>query len=267
MKTLKNQRGMVTLTELLFVMVIMTMIAVAVMDVVMGTVRTVLLNAQQNVAETGARNVVQRIAEDIRMAGGGVSANPFLSGSDGTHVYITRNGKNMDAFSVPNNGDNQWDIACYAYYPPVGTRGNANYKPGRIEAGATSGGPGICAANDMVQLSDTALDVMDFKISYCRPAPGVPGTFTCNQTITEPGTLINNSDCVWMVRLNIKTKRVPNYSKDLTGPEVSYSTSVRPRMIYLTSLGMDENKNTIVDCCEAVYTGSDVDWCPLSTRK
>jgi prepilin-type N-terminal cleavage/methylation domain-containing protein len=264
-----------SLLELMVVVVIMVVIASAVTRITMQTSRLVLMGAQESVAESSAKNVLKRIAEDVRSAGektgGAGGAGPFWDSSDDTNIFITKYGRNMDAFSVPNNGDIHDDIACYQYYPSNGVRGDDNYIPGRIMYGVDSG-DSLCSSSDMAQLSDVSLDVRNFSIEYCRPAPGVPGTYSCSPDVEQPGTIGTNSSCVWLVKLHISAQRLAKRDTtaiagpDTIGAVVDYSTAVKPRNIYLAALNTNtikRDKDDLIDCCDSGNIGgSDITWCP-----
>ncbi len=249
------------------VMAIMVFLAATATSLTMGVIRAVMAHTSENISETGAKNIVFRIAEDIRSAcdkTGGGAAGPFWDQTDGSRIVITKN-TNLDGYAVPPSPDTLMDVACYEYFPPTGVRGEANYRQGRIMAG-TDSGDSVCEANNTVQLSDTSLDITDFQISYCRPAAGLPGTYTCNQEVAEPGNLATSSECVWLVRLNIETRRIPNgkwvNSTDI-GRTTVFNTAVKPRNIYIGAIRVDDNNNDIVDCCDGEFVASDVDWCPV----
>ena len=265
-KALKSQSGM-TLIELLIVCAIMVVVFTAILNITMHTVRIMVLSAQENIAETGAKAILSRISEDVRMAGpttgGGGGAGAFWDASGIDRIYITKYGKNLDAFSVPNNGDLFSDVSCYEYFPSSGVRGSAGYVPGRIYAGSDNG-DSLCAGAAMTQISEVSLDIENFEIQYCRPAAGVPGTYSCSSTLDQPGNMTNNSDCVWQVRISIRAQRIAKYGAGETASpaQVVMSTTVKPRNLYFASLTKNENKNCFIDCCDGAYAGADVDWCP-----
>ena len=268
MKIIKTQRGF-SLVELMIVVGIMVIISTAVLRITMHTAFVMVTNAQQTIAETGGRNILARMAEDIRMAGqrtgGAGGAGPFWDASGGDQIYITKYGRNLDAFSVPNNGDMLDDVACYRYQAPSGVRGDDGYIPGRILAG-TDNGDSMCV--NMVQLSDVSVDVIGFEIKYCRPATGVAGSFNCTTILDQPGTMTTNSTCVWLVKLSISTRRLAKYGHGETATPaiVNYNTTVKPRNLYFAALRTDVEKNDLVDCCDALHVGADVSWCPPPKR-
>lgn len=256
-----NQRGF-SLIEVMVVMVIAIILFTAVSEVTYHATRLVLLNAQENVAESGARNVIMRMGEDIVSAAepqtGGGSSGPFWSQSDDTQIYITKHGKDLDA-------DGRDDIACYKWTAPAGTWGSAAYKPGYVKGGVDNG-DSICASTDMAQVTDPVTDVQLLEFNYCRPTPGgvAPGTFSCTSLLDEPGTdYVSDSQCVWQVRIRIKATRIFNQLKDGQGPkDYAMTTSIKPRNIYMQAVNKDVNKNEIIDCCDATYTGAGTSWCP-----
>lgn len=265
-KALKSQSGM-SLMELLIVCAIMVVVYTAVLQLTMHTVRIMVFSAQENISEMGAKAILTRISEDVRMAGpttgGGGGAGAFWDASGVDRIYITKYGRNLDAFSVPNNGDLYSDVACYEYFPPSGVRGAAGYIPGRIRAG-TDSGDSTCAGAAMTQISETSLDIKSFEIQYCRPSDGVPGTYNCSATLDQPGNMNNNSDCVWQVRVSILAQRLTKWGVGETASpaQVVQSTTIKPRNLYFASLTKNENKNDFADCCDAAYVGTDIAWCP-----
>lgn len=273
MRKITNQSGM-TLLELLIAMVIMLILSAAISDVMIRTTRLVLEQSHQEMSETNGKVLLTRIAEDVRMAydtniSGGAGA--FWDASSATSIFITKR-ENKDQYAVPSNGDNLWDVACYQWQAPLGvygeTTGSDIYVPGRILAG-TDNGDSLCAASEMSILSDSNIDVLDFRVDYCRPANGVPGTYSCTNNVSEPGTMTTSSQCVWMVKLNVTTQRLPtlNYAEHRPDyPLAQYTTAVKPRNLYLMGLATDSDKNVVVDCCDANFVGTDVTWCPPPTK-
>lgn len=257
-----NQRGAFTLIEVMVVMVIAIILFSAVSEVTYHTTRLVLLNAQENVAESGARNVMMRIAEDVVSAAepqsGGGTSGPFWSQSDDANIYITKHGVDMDK-------DARDDIACYEWKAPSGTWGTAAYKPGYVKGGVDNG-DSKCLSTDMAQITDPVSDIQLLEFNYCRPTPGgvAPGTFTCTTLLDEPGSdYVSDSQCVWQVRIRIKAARIINQLKDGQGPkDYTMTTSVKPRNIYMQAVNKDANKNDIIDCCDAYYMGAGTSWCP-----
>lgn len=270
MKKHANQKGM-TLIELMIACVILIVLSTAIVDVMMRTAHLVLQQSRQEMAETSGKAILARIAEDVRMATYtkiSLSAGAFWDSSDISNIYITK-AENKDQYAVPSNGDNNNDVSCYEWLPPAGiygeTEGTDAYIPGRIMAG-TDSGDSLCDNQYKSILSDTTIDVLDFRIDYCRPANGVAGTYSCTNNVSEPGTMSTNSQCVWLVKLNISTRRLPTINTAEKHPIAQYTTAVKPRNLYLMGLATDDDKNAKVDCCDAGFVGTDVTWCPPPTK-
>jgi prepilin-type N-terminal cleavage/methylation domain-containing protein len=268
-KHLKDQRGL-SLIELLIAVAIMVVVAVAVTNIMMHTIRIALLNSQETISESGAQNIVRRIAEDVRAAtsfAGGLGA----SSNAGPPVTIIMRlyGHNLDSYATasPIKDDPNYDISCYSFTAPSppGGRGTAGYIPGYIKAGMDNGDPtdGTCIGS-MTQLSGASTDVVDFQVRYCRPSNGVPGTYTCSSNVVA-GSMTTDSTCVWMVKIFIKTQRLAKLYYSDAHPITTYSTASRPRNTYLAALSkkQDDDGDQYPDCCDADKTGAaNVTWCP-----
>jgi prepilin-type N-terminal cleavage/methylation domain-containing protein len=276
---LSNQRGF-SLPELLVVMALMAVVAVAIAEVTMRTVSAMLMATSQNMAQSSVEQIVTKIAEDVRSAGR-TDKKAIRSGSNGTSLIFTRFGQNLDAFA-PGNSDMNFDEACYQFIQPNGTDPfSTAYRSGYISGGVGSGGQSPACPN-MYRLTDQFSDVRDLKFQYCRPT-GSAGSYNCSTVAiaNEPGLddyndgtpaggdLVNTAACVWMVKISVKYSR--KYNKN--GPQINptyyqnavstYETSVTPRNIEKMANFMNNKENgdsDIQDCCDPFFAYS-ADWC------
>ncbi len=280
MKNLKrisgNQEGF-TLTELLVVMAIMAFVAIAIAEITLKTVTSMLMATSMNVAQGSVEQIISKMADDIRTAGAN-DLKHIDSGSDGTHIVFTRFGSNMDSFS--GSDDTNFDKACYGFVDHTGGDDpfSTSYKEGYLEGGTGSGGNAVPACPNMYRLTDQLSDVREFKIQYCSPSGGGAsyGAFNCTTTAIDNSGIdasvpdyVGSAACVFMVKLSVTYSRKytkngnaidPNFYEDAV---YTYQTAVSPRNIITNAAHLNINNNNIQDCCEAPY-GTDATCKPAS---
>ncbi len=270
----RSQAGY-SLVELMVVLWLIVIITIAISHLLTNTAKIVTDVSRENFAQSRVEQIVSQIADDFRSAG----SDDFRHISDGStsiYFHFVRYMQNMDAYA-PGNADTAYDLACYRFVPPSDANNPfaANYVPGYIETGTTPGAGTSCDSltQGMYKLTDNYTDIRKFEVQFCQPGASA-GTFDCfnsidNATIDDtPPIYSHTAMCVWIVKINVEYARITPKTGNSMAPDryekltSRYSTAVKLRNPYSMSLFIDEDKDGIVDCCDATYGMAGGTWCP-----
>lgn len=255
-RTVGNRKGMINIADMIIAMMIMMILTAAIMTLTVDLSSAYVKVSDQSLSQGNSKWALDRMKEEI------AQAFPILNSSDGDGIMFTKHGENLDGMDPADAGE---DTVCYRLSPPTSTdvrdAMEPDYKPGSVWRGANSGGGGACSwPDDYTRITDNMTDIRSLEFKYCAPYGTTPGGFDCSTTLTDD---VNNDgkkgDCVWQVVIKLKVLRQTtrkfrkSFNVTSEASEYTYVTIVRPRNIYLSCIGMDEDANDLPDGLEGTW--------------